>query len=528
MIMATAPVDKVIVTNGLAMKAKYGAKYASRIKPAIDALIKADKARGMLTRLVLLDSATGMHKLKATPVTNPASPKQNKQAIDGVFDALQPAYLCILGSVDIVPHQALVNPLASDGDPLAPSDLPYACGAGYSKQIDHFLQPTRVVGRLPDVTGATGPDYLTGLLKTAAAAQSLPVTAFAKYLGISAKVWKASTQQSLQNTFGNGTDMKIVPPSSPPWPQIARHAHFVNCHGASADPQFYGQQGNSFPVAHAAAKLAGLSAGTVASVECCYGAELYDPALANGQAGICNTYLAKGAHGYFGSSTIAYGPASGNGQADLICQFFLKHVLTGASTGEATLRARLDFIQLLSVAEPTDLKTLAQFNLMGDPSLHPVQTAMHAGDAIVKSGPAKSAGATKAKARSDPALLRAASRPQRRAHLAALGRVLGSAVASVDSENRRASTGNIKSLLEAELRQQGAARLEVCSFGVKPPPASAAGRSGAKAKAAAPSLGRVDVAVGELPQRNAPFRRLLVVVARRVGNAIIIRHLYSR
>lgn len=524
--MATTPADKVLVTNAKAMKAKYGAMYASKIKPAISALIAADKARGMVTRLVLLDSATEMDKLDASPVTNPASPKQNKQAIDGIWNALEPAYLCILGSIDIVPHQALINPIASDGDPLAPSDLPYACSAGYSKQIDHFLQPTRVVGRLPDITGVAVPDYLIRLLKTAATAQSRPVSAFAKYMGISAKVWRASTRQSLQNMFGNSVDLKSVPPAAPPWPQIGRRAHFINCHGASADPQFYGQQGNSFPVAHAAAKLAGLSATTVASVECCYGAELYDPALANGQAGICNTYLAGGAHGYFGSSTIAYGPASGNGQADLICQFFLKHVLTGASTGEATLRARLDFIQLLSVAEPTDLKTLAQFNLLGDPSLHPVQAAVQPGDAVVSTGSPKSTGTAKGKARADPKSLRAASRPQRRAHLAALGRLLGSAVASVDSKNRRASTGNIKSLLESELRKQGAARLEVCSFRVKPPAALAAGRS--KSKAAAASLGRVDVAVGELPRRNAPFRRLLVVVARQVGNATIIRHLYSR
>ena len=319
--------------------------------------------------------------------------------------------------------------------------------------------------------------------------------------------------------------MKVVPPDAPPWSQIGRRSHFINCHGAPADPQFYGQQGNSYPVAHSAAQLAGLSVGTVAGVECCYGAELYDPALANGQAGICNTYLAAGAHGYFGSSTIAYGPASGNGQADLICQFFLKHVLSGSSTGEAALRARLDFIQLLSVAEPTDLKTLAQFNLMGDPSLHPVHVAGSTGDAVVKLGPSKAAGAKKGKARSDPASLRAASRPLRRAHLAALGRLLGSAVASVDSRSKRASSGNVKTLLESELRKQGAARLEVCSFGVKPP-AFAAVRGSAKT-AAAP-LYRVDVAVGELPQRNAPFRRLLVVVARQVGAALTIRHLYSR
>ena len=197
-------------------------------------------------------------------------------------------------------------------------------------------------------------------------------------------------------------------------------------------------------MAHDATKLAGLAKGTVAAMECCYGAELYDPALAAGQPGICNTYLGLGAHGYFGSSTIAYGPASGNGQADLICQFFLQHVLSGASTGEAALRARIDFIALLSVADPTDLKTIAQFNLMGDPSLHPVAMAPADDVKLLSGGSSKS----KAKAAPGAAALRAASRPMRRRHLAALGESVGSA-----GRARRYPQG-----LEAAERRQGLSR----------------------------------------------------------------------
>ena len=77
--MATAKVDKVIVTNGAAMKAKYGATYTSKIKPAINALVAADKTRGIVTRLVLLDSATEMHKLGA-PVVTDAGESQAEQA----------------------------------------------------------------------------------------------------------------------------------------------------------------------------------------------------------------------------------------------------------------------------------------------------------------------------------------------------------------------------------------------------------------------------------------------------------------
>lgn len=118
--------------------------------------------------------------------------------------------------------------------------------------------------------------------------------------------------------------------------------------------------------------------GTVVSVECCYGAELYDPADSDMQSGICSTYLRDGAYGYFGSSTMAYGPSQGNGQADLICQYFLDEVLNGVSLGEATLRARHRFAGTYTHLDPFDLKTTVQFFLLGDPSIHAVEAVSHA------------------------------------------------------------------------------------------------------------------------------------------------------
>jgi hypothetical protein len=522
--MTRARPDKVLVTNEGVLKTKYGAAYKSAIKPAIAALIAADKARGMNTVLVPLDVARAMAKYHARRVTTATDPKQNKTAIDGVYKALTPAYLCILGAVDVVPHQDLVNPISSDGDALVPSDLPYACDHTYSQRVEDFLQPTRVVGRLPDLTGGGNAAYLTGLLGTAAAAQSLPQAQYLNYLGITAQVWTASTQQSLQNVFGNSTALQGVPPKGPPWTSlIGRLSHFINCHGAPADPHFYGQQGNNYPVAHDAAKLSGLATGTVAGVECCYGAELYDPALAGGQPGICNTYLGLGAHGFFGSSTIAYGPASGNGQADRICQFFLRSVLTGASVGEATLQARLDYLKVLSVADPPDLKTLAQFSLMGDPSLHPVQ-AVPTGQSVVEGRVSKAL--TGAALRTDPSEVNAASRPLRRRHLAVLGWLLGSAVAPVRTDSRQPTTGGVKALLEAELAKLNTTVREVVSFGVRQP--RPAGAKGPARAAVATGVDSVHVAVGELPREGAPFRRLYVVVAREQDRQLLLRHLFSR
>jgi hypothetical protein len=516
--MPKAAVDKVIVTHRAALQAKYGAGYASRIKPALAALVAADQARGLVTRIVHLDVASEMKKFAAPPVTSAGSRRQHKAAIDGVFAALRPAYLCILGAVDVVPHQDLANPIASDGDPIAWSDLPYACAGGYSKRIDAFLDPTRVVGRLPDVTGATDPQALVAALAFAAKLASRPAGEYDAYLGLGAKVWSASTAQSLRNVFGNDTALQSVPPAHPPWADIARRAHFINCHGATADPHFYGQQGSKYPVAHDATLLAGLAEGTVASAECCYGAELYDPALAAGQAGICNTYLRLGACAFFGSSTIAYGPATGNGQADLLCQYFLREVRDGASTGEAAWKARLAFVQQLAIADPTDLKTLAQFSLMGDPSLHPVAAVPHRVDDAV-TPPPKAAG-TSAKG-GDVHGVRAASRRVRRAHLAALGAIVADAVAVADVHTRDRASPRTRTLLEAELQRAGARCVEVAAFAVRPPAA-------AKGKRLPVAAARVAVAVGELPRDAAPFPRWCVVVARETADGTVLRRVYSR
>jgi hypothetical protein len=263
--------DKVVVTNETALRAKYGAAYSAKIKPAIAALIAADKARGLNTIMIAIDAA-GMAKYKVKPVARADDARPCKIAIDAIYAALRPAYICILGSVDVVPHVELINPLKSDGDDVVPSDLPYACAHTFSQKIEDFMAPTRVVGRLPDVTAGKDASYLVGVLDIAARAQSQAASKYGPYLGVSAKVWDASTRESVRKAFGADGDLQDVPPRHPPWTaRIGRLSHFFNCHGAPADPHFYGQQGSSYPIAHDAARLKGLQRGTVLAAECCYG-----------------------------------------------------------------------------------------------------------------------------------------------------------------------------------------------------------------------------------------------------------------
>ena len=127
-------VDKLIVTNRAALRRKYGARGLAKVTTAVNALIAADRKRGLLTRLIALDQAA--MKRYGPAVTDASSARQNKRAIDALYRALRPHYLMILGSIDVVPHQDPKNPVFADDqedDPVAWGDLPYACDASYSR-----------------------------------------------------------------------------------------------------------------------------------------------------------------------------------------------------------------------------------------------------------------------------------------------------------------------------------------------------------------------------------------------------------
>lgn len=376
--------DKAIIIHRGALKAKYGVAGLGKIEKALAGLVKADLKRGMSSVVLAVDDAAAMKPYGAAAPAK-LDAKALKAAIDALALKARPHYLLLLGAPDVLPMVPLLNPAHGgpdgDDDKLVPSDLPYASDAAYSTDANRFLGVTRVLGRLPDVPGAKTPELLLQLINAAARAKPLPRSDFAQSFSISTEVWQASTRLSVSNTFGNADSLNLVPPKGPKWAKqdLAPRMHFINCHGADCSPEYFGQRGDDYPVAHRASLLRGkITAGTIVAAECCYGAQLYDPAKAEGKMGIALSYLADGASGFFGSTTIAYGPSEGNGSADLICQYFLQRVLAGASLGRAALEARQKFAGERTHLDPIDLKTLAQFYLLGDPSLQPVGYEGHA------------------------------------------------------------------------------------------------------------------------------------------------------
>jgi len=374
-----AKTNKLIVTMKSALQDKYKNDF-NFVEDQLKQIISNDKMqRGLTTLLIYLDDATQMKSLGAKPVTTKTSLSQYKASIDQLCNSQMPDYLMIFGAIDIVPHQRLINPLfgADDDDRYAPSDLPYACDAAYSTDISKFIAPTRVVGRLADINGKADKLYVQTVIRNSIKAKTLSADAYGKnYFGITAKVWNGSTTKSLNSVFGNHTQLLTVPTNGPTYTaaQLNALSHFINCHGSPADPTYYGQQGSSYPKALESTSLSGkILPNTIVAAECCYGAQLYKPS--GSILPIVNTYFREGAIAMVGSSTIAYGPADDNDQADYICQYFFNYLIGGASIGRAMLEARHKYILNHGPdLSPTDLKTIAQFNLMGDPSVSPVQS----------------------------------------------------------------------------------------------------------------------------------------------------------
>lgn len=400
----------VIVANGQALERKYGGG-CEEIWRAIDELIAADANRGIQTQLVKLDEAE--HAGGGGPVAADADWQSVKEAIDAVFGELQPDYLMLLGGPDVIPHCELENP-AQDDDPVVPSDLPYACDAPASTRVVDFVAPTRVVSRLPDVPGATSPEVLLDALRVATAWESRDRDLYESYLGITAEVWEGSTRLSLTQIYGNANEMKVSPPDGPNWEPalLDRLSHFGNLHGAPHSTQYYGQRGSQYPVAHDAAVVEGnLADGAVAAFEACYGAELFEP---DGQLPMAFAYLRSGAYGFFGSTTIAYGPSDSTDWADVICRLFQSSVLKGASVGRAGLEARQEYVAQLAPLDPIDLKTLAQFLVLGNPSAQPALAAPQA----------EAKAAALAGAEAAVAVAHVGNVATRREHLRAKGRAL--------------------------------------------------------------------------------------------------------
>lgn len=386
---------KLSVTVRSALSRKYGPSALARIDAAIAAWIAADKQRGIETVHVALDDAAAMRAQGVSAVSGKATALRAKRAVDALAKKLNPDYIVIIGGDDVVPFFHVPNPSYDpdgDTDRTVPTDNPYACSRPYgARSLASYLVPDRVVGRITDLPAAPGAgdsQWIVASLKTATGWRPKPRSFYADVYATCCDEWKEAGIATMQYLGARTADLMISPPttdaSTTARNRLARTLHFTKCHGAEIDANFYGQQGSSYPLVLFSGTVKGkLKPGTLAAAMCCYGAQVYSPSdpVANppGAISIAMAYLRGGAAGFVGATKIAWVGPEVMMCADWIVASFLKKALEGASTGRALLEAKQDYLQFLvnqgQRPDSADDKTMIEFVLLGDPSVHPVAGA---------------------------------------------------------------------------------------------------------------------------------------------------------
>ena len=94
--------DKLIVTNRTALRGKYGTDGEQQIRDALTDLAEKDDARGLTSKVVMLDNGSSLRPAAAQKITDPADWAGAVRAVDLLWQRYQSSYVVLLGSADVV------------------------------------------------------------------------------------------------------------------------------------------------------------------------------------------------------------------------------------------------------------------------------------------------------------------------------------------------------------------------------------------------------------------------------------------
>ncbi len=455
------PTLKLSLTHRGRLLGKYGASGVAAIEKAVVKWQEKDAKRGFRNVYLAVDDGAALKPFGVAPLKGAVTAAKVKAVVDRLCAKLAPEYLVLLGAGDVVPQFEVANPtLHEDGDtdPKVPTDNPYACSRPFvAAKRASYLIPDRVVGRLPDLPGATDPAALLELLATASTWKSKQASSYSGDLLACCDEWVGAGRECVKAIGRAPGRLQVSPPATATGKAIRdRHRkllHMIKAHGAELDAQFYGQSGDSYPELLTSPSLTGRTRpGTVVGAMCCFGAALFDSsdpaAVVPGALPIPTVYLRQGAFGFAGSTTTAWVGVAEMMCADWIVTGFLKSVLGGASLGRALLEAKQDFVNWIQKqGRSPDLaeeKTLLQFVLLGDPSIHPVAPSLTGAGSAPASGAVVAAGSAVAAGLAPSARLAGTGAAGERAARRAYRLDLGAALRGALPERRRvAATGKL-------------------------------------------------------------------------------------
>jgi hypothetical protein len=240
----------------------------------------------------------------------------------------------------------------------------------------------------PGDTGRNGdPAWFIEYLETATKWESKPDSFNREPYVICTDEAKEAGKKCVLKAFPPPTlPLLICPPdsdTSTPHDRLSSPLHMIKCHGSKKNATFWGFLGSDekhedpCPAITSATLKECLKPGTVVATMCCYGAQIFSPKDADTWP-LASTYLRKGALGYVGSTMMAWVGPDKMGAADCIVTAYLNSVLEGESMGLALLKSKQDYHRHDGIRgrfiDVAGEKTLIEYILLGDPSIHPVSS----------------------------------------------------------------------------------------------------------------------------------------------------------
>jgi hypothetical protein len=403
---------KLSVTVKRKLEEKYDKTSLTKIKTAIEEWIEADdKKRDIQTVHVAVDDPSEMLNVwrnyfpkapRVSSVSGRVTPVKIKRAIDDLWERLKPKYLVLFGGDDVVPMFRVPNPTlywkqgVTDWDRMLRTDNPYATSKPFdAENIDSYLVPDRVIGRIPDMTrtlnNRADPAWLLEYLKTATCWASRSADFYRKAYAICTSESRAAGKECMQFISKPVSDLLISPPtrdtSTAARNRLSAPLHLIKCHGNRLDATFWGhnpEENNEKKAWKRAITSTTLKAclkpATVVGTTCCWGAQIFSPdarhARSHKRWPLASTYLRKGALGFVGATGRVWFGGDSMRFADYIIGDYFKWILRHASIGRALLESKHGYMCYYleggGTADALDQKTMVEYVLLGDPSIHPV------------------------------------------------------------------------------------------------------------------------------------------------------------
>lgn len=306
-------------------------------------------------------------------------------ALRQIVELARPKYLLILGNEKVIGVSHWEN-VAHDGDDEVESDLPYAtlCTESPWENRDFDFDAVLRVGRVPSYIGETVEAFVSYFRNAAAAMRDdVRVVPY----GLSALVWQAESDDEFGAVSSRKVDVSPEVTKNNVKSRMGFEANllFFNLHGSNQTKFWYGQEGWSYPEAFAPQVLAGIDRPYFIGVEACYGAR-YLGGLTP-EDSIVLTALQNHCLALLGSSRIAFGARVPKGFcADVVVGDYIKGLNEGLTSGDAHIEGLRELCLCPETMDDSDIKTLAEFALYGDPSTRLTFGAKSAGCEPRKNG----------------------------------------------------------------------------------------------------------------------------------------------